>query len=235
MAPGLVPYDDIDAAIAGARSPWVRSLDGPWQFRLRALARRGAGRRCRGRHVDRRLGRGRRAVELGAAGRWRSRPRRADLPQRADAVRRAGAARARRQPDRRLPAGVLGAGCLASSPHAAARRGGELDGLRVGQRHVRRVRHRQPPRRRRTTSPTTCAAAPTRCASSCRGGARRRGWRTRTSGGCPGCIAASSSCPCRRSPSATRRQCPGSNPTARPGRSTSTSLSTSSPARIPSR
>ena len=100
---------------------------------------------------------------------------------------------------------------VAPPAHAAARRVGELDGLRVGQRRVRRVRHRQPPavdvRHQRPSS----AAARTRCASSCRGGARRRGSRTRTSGGCPGCTAASSWCRCRRSPSATRRRCPGSS------------------------
>lgn len=35
MAPALVPYDDVAAALAGGPSPWVRSLDGTWQFRLR--------------------------------------------------------------------------------------------------------------------------------------------------------------------------------------------------------
>ena len=36
IAPGLAPYDDVVAAIGGSPSPWVRSLDGEWQFRLRA-------------------------------------------------------------------------------------------------------------------------------------------------------------------------------------------------------
>ena len=35
MAPGLAPYDDVEAAVAGSSSPWVRSLDGAWRFRLR--------------------------------------------------------------------------------------------------------------------------------------------------------------------------------------------------------
>ena len=34
MAPGLDPYDDIESAVAGDASPWVRSLDGVWRFRL---------------------------------------------------------------------------------------------------------------------------------------------------------------------------------------------------------
>jgi beta-galactosidase len=34
MAPGLDPYDDIESAVAGDNSPWVRSLDGTWRFRL---------------------------------------------------------------------------------------------------------------------------------------------------------------------------------------------------------
>ena len=66
----------------------------------------------------------------------------------------------------------------------------------------------------------------TRCASSYRGGARRRGSRTRTSGGCPACTAASSWCRCRRSRSPTRPPFPAWTPTARPARSTSTSGST---------
>lgn len=36
ITPRLDPYDEIDAALAGARSRWVHSLDGSWQFRLAA-------------------------------------------------------------------------------------------------------------------------------------------------------------------------------------------------------
>jgi beta-galactosidase len=35
MASVLDPYDDVASAIAGDPSPWVRSLDGLWRFRLR--------------------------------------------------------------------------------------------------------------------------------------------------------------------------------------------------------
>jgi len=35
MVPRLDPHDDPAAALAGDRSPWVRSLDGRWSFRLR--------------------------------------------------------------------------------------------------------------------------------------------------------------------------------------------------------
>jgi beta-galactosidase len=35
MWPATEPYDDVDAAVEGAPSRWVRSLDGEWQFRLR--------------------------------------------------------------------------------------------------------------------------------------------------------------------------------------------------------
>ena len=89
--------------------------------------------------------------------------------------------------------------------------------------------------RRRTTSASICAVARTRCASSCPAGAQRRGWRTRTSGGCPDCIAASSWCRSRRSPSVTRRPCRDWKPTARRERSTSTSVSTSPMVRRPDR
>ena len=36
MSPGLAPYDSVDAAVSGQPSPWIRSLDGSWRFRLRA-------------------------------------------------------------------------------------------------------------------------------------------------------------------------------------------------------
>ena len=101
------------------------------------------------------------------------------------------------------PAGV------ARPSRSAARRRGQLDGVRVGQRTLRRRRHRQPSRldlRRHRRGP--CAAA-TRSASSCRSGAPRRGWRTRTSGGSPACTAASRWCRCRGCRSPTRRPSPG--------------------------
>ena len=34
IAPALDPYDDVEPALASDTSPWVRSLDGPWRFRL---------------------------------------------------------------------------------------------------------------------------------------------------------------------------------------------------------
>jgi beta-galactosidase len=34
MAPSLTPYGEVAAALVGAASPWVRALDGTWQFRL---------------------------------------------------------------------------------------------------------------------------------------------------------------------------------------------------------
>jgi len=36
MVPFLPPYDDVDAARRGGPSPWVRSLDGVWRFRVHA-------------------------------------------------------------------------------------------------------------------------------------------------------------------------------------------------------
>ena len=121
----------------------------------------------------------------------------ADLPQRAHAVRGSGAVVPADNPTGVYRRTFTVPARVATAAHAAARRGGQLDGLRVGQRRVRRLRHRQPPRRRPTTSAAPCVAAATRCASSCRGGAPRRGSRTRTSGGCPACTAASSWCRCR--------------------------------------
>ena len=38
MAPPLDPYPDVASTRAGEPSPWVRSLDGPWQFRLAGTA-----------------------------------------------------------------------------------------------------------------------------------------------------------------------------------------------------
>ena len=87
------------------------------------------------------VGRRRSAGDVGAAG-----ARRADLPEHRDAVRRPGAGGARRQPDRRVPAYVHGARVVAPATDVPAGRGSELDGLRLGQRTVRRDRHRQPPR-----------------------------------------------------------------------------------------
>ena len=110
------------------------------------VARRCHGHRRRPGDAGRRLGRGRRSEQLGAPGRRQPRPGDADLPQRADAVRRAGATCSGRQPHRRVPPGVHGADGVAWPADAAAGRRGELDGLRLGQRAVRRVRDRQPPR-----------------------------------------------------------------------------------------
>ena len=95
------------------------------------------------------------------------------------------------------------------APPPAAGRFGELDGLRLGQRRVRRFRHGQPPavyvrhHAPATGANAVCIVVPR--------GAPRRGSRTRTSGGCPGCTAASSWCRCRGVVSATRRRCRGSS------------------------
>lgn len=35
MCPATAPFDDVDSARSGDASPWVRSLDGAWSFRLR--------------------------------------------------------------------------------------------------------------------------------------------------------------------------------------------------------
>ena len=74
------------------------------------------------------------------------------------------------------------------------------------------ARHGQPSRldlRRHRRRPAT---ARTRCASSCRSGARRRGWRTRTSGGSPACTAASRWWPVPRVALADTATVPGLEP-----------------------
>ena len=224
------PYDDVDAAIAGSPSPWVRSLDGTVAVPPPSLA-----------------GRRRRPADVGADSR-RPAGTRSPFPAAGCCRRTAATTAARRStstcgcpsPARRRtfrPTTRPASTGASSRSRAPWRRRRTL--LRVGSANsmgfvwvngcVRRVRHRQPPavdvRHHRRTS----AAARTRCASSCRGGARRRGSRTRTSGGCPACTAASSWCRCRRIALGDTATFPAWKPTARPARSTSTSVSTSAP------
>ena len=206
MAPALDPFDDGAAAQSGAPSPWVRSLDGRWQFRLVddpdqvTVADVGTDR------ADRRVGRARGARSVGAAG-----SRRADLPEHPDAVRRSRADRAGR---------ATRPGCTAArSPcptpwrgrrTPASHRCGRLDGAGCGSTARSSGSARTAASRRRSTSPTPSRARRQRpCASWSRVGVDRAGSRTRTSGGSPVCTAASSWCryPWNRSP--TRRLVPG--------------------------
>ena len=223
MAAAPEPLDTVDAAVAGEASPWVQTLDGQWKFRLAANpdlvtphdvgvdAPPATGASSPSPAPGRSKGTTPPSTSTCAC---RSRVRRRTCPPTTRPACTGAPSRSRRR----------GAAVARSAP----RRRRQLDGLRVGQRRVRRARHGQPsavdvrPHRRRF------GAARTRSASSCRSGARRRGSRTRTSGGWPACTAASRWCRCRRSPSPTRRPCPASSPTAPLARSTSTSASTRS-------
>ncbi len=88
MWPALAPYDEHRGG-DGRRAVAVGAVAGrAVELPPAPLARRRRCRRPRSGDGGRRLGRGRRAEQLGAPGRRQPRPRHADLPQRAHAVRR---------------------------------------------------------------------------------------------------------------------------------------------------
>ena len=208
MAPGLTPYDDTEAALAGDASPWVRSLDGVWQFTLRDSP---ADVEPADRHAMSWPATGTRSLSpaVGCC-----RPTAATT-----AAHRSTSTCGCRSPCRRRTCRRAtrpgSTGASSRSPRRGAA-GGPcfVSGRRTRWASCGSTGHSSDSAptvtwRRRTTSATICAAARTRSASSCRGGARRRGSRTRTSGGCRACTAASSWCRCRRCRSPTRRTVPG--------------------------
>ena len=128
-----------------ARTPWRRSLDGAWDFRLVDRPARGG----EPRPGRARLGPGRRARPVDDAG-----VRAAALHERRDAVPRASAARAGGEPDRDLPPAVHRSARLARSPRRPRLRRRRGRAPRARERRARSASRRTPGHRPSSTSPT---------------------------------------------------------------------------------